>query len=321
MLQQRDEAINLLFGAGYRLRLSAEVTATAIMIFHRYLPIMDISTVSDDDKNLVITTCLFLAAKLEESPRRLRDVINVTHRLTSKNRRSRKPATCNGDAAGAVETTGLPDASQKMRSHDTKQFEDDDDEPEPLHLDHEYWALKEKVVGMEQRLLRTIGFDLELCHPYRLILHFAKALNCPQSVVQRAWALTNDVLWDPECLQLRPSELACGVIYIAARFDGDVQCLPAQRAQEEPSWWCHLGVQNEALEKACLLIINSAAHAAASIRVAGRKRHAAESGSPWRREEVPPYTATAATTTAITDLKLKASEGLESSFVTSNKQL
>ena len=33
--------------------------------------------------DLVITTCLFLASKLEEDQRRLRDVINVTHRLTS----------------------------------------------------------------------------------------------------------------------------------------------------------------------------------------------------------------------------------------------
>ena len=36
---------------------------------------------------------------------------------------------------------------------------------ETLSLDHEYWALKEKVVEMEARLLRILGFNLELVHP------------------------------------------------------------------------------------------------------------------------------------------------------------
>ena len=43
-----------------------------------------------------------------------------------------------------------------------------------MNLDHDYWALKEKVVDTEQKLLRIIGFELELVHPYRYVLHLGQ---------------------------------------------------------------------------------------------------------------------------------------------------
>lgn len=69
----------------YRLCLDMEVTAISCAVLHRYIAICDPAeffAMSADDIKLLVSTSLFLASKLEERPRRLRDVINVTHRLT-----------------------------------------------------------------------------------------------------------------------------------------------------------------------------------------------------------------------------------------------
>ncbi|CAM9931959.1 unnamed protein product [Choristocarpus tenellus] len=89
--QDRDDALlrlewtKLLFCAGYRLRYTQETTSTSIVLFHRFL-ILERVTKYQSSRDLILTTCLFLAGKVTEAPRRLRDVINVLHMLTSQNK-------------------------------------------------------------------------------------------------------------------------------------------------------------------------------------------------------------------------------------------
>lgn len=79
-----------------------ETTGTAILLFHRFL-IQERVGKHRRNRDVILTTCLFLAGKVTEAPRRLRDVINVLHMLTSANQdepplldkvRQESPARC-----------------------------------------------------------------------------------------------------------------------------------------------------------------------------------------------------------------------------------
>lgn len=58
-----------------------ETTGTAVLLFHRFL-IQERVGKHRRSRDVILTTCLFLAGKVTEAPRRLRDVINVLHMLT-----------------------------------------------------------------------------------------------------------------------------------------------------------------------------------------------------------------------------------------------
>lgn len=58
-----------------------ETTGTAVLLFHRFL-IQEQVGKHRRLRDVILTTCLFLAGKVTEAPRRLRDVINVLHMLT-----------------------------------------------------------------------------------------------------------------------------------------------------------------------------------------------------------------------------------------------
>ncbi|CAB1109770.1 unnamed protein product [Ectocarpus sp. CCAP 1310/34] len=78
----RLEWAKVLFRAGYRLRFPQETTGTAVLLFHRFL-IQERVGKHRRSRDVILTTCLFLAGKVTEAPRRLRDVINVLHMLNS----------------------------------------------------------------------------------------------------------------------------------------------------------------------------------------------------------------------------------------------
>uniref|UniRef100_A0A1I8F2N0 CYCLIN domain-containing protein n=1 Tax=Macrostomum lignano TaxID=282301 RepID=A0A1I8F2N0_9PLAT len=72
---------------------------------------------------------IFLAAKIEEAPRRARDVINVFHHI--RQFREKRPFT-------------------------------------PLPLDNNYVNLKNQVIKAERRLLKELGFSVHVQHPHKV---------------------------------------------------------------------------------------------------------------------------------------------------------
>ena len=198
------ESVDLVASAGYRLRLPQEITASAVVFLYRFHDQRRAS--EDEDSELVATTCLFLAAKTGEHPRRLRDVINTVRRL--------------------------------RRADDG-----------PMALDREYWSLKEKIVATEQRLLRSLGFDVHVQHPYRFMLNYARSLDVSCSVASRAWAYLNDCLWIPQLVHENPSKIACAALFLALLETAVTRPTAAGPASTPPpdSWWLVFGVQDDEL--------------------------------------------------------------------------
>lgn len=79
--------------------------------------------------------CVVLASKIEEAPRRVRDVLNAFHHLEQLRRKQA---------------------------------------PEPLLLDHAYMGLKNQVIKAERRVLKELGFCVHVKHPHKVRVYKTK---------------------------------------------------------------------------------------------------------------------------------------------------
>lgn len=77
-LKYRREGVNLIMKGAERLHLTANTIATSAVYFHRFYMFHSFVHCS---QYTVACTCLFLGSKVDETPRKLEDVINVYHEL------------------------------------------------------------------------------------------------------------------------------------------------------------------------------------------------------------------------------------------------
>uniref|UniRef100_A0AAY4AGA5 Cyclin-like domain-containing protein n=1 Tax=Denticeps clupeoides TaxID=299321 RepID=A0AAY4AGA5_9TELE len=167
----------LVQSAGILLRLPQVAMATGQVLFHRFFYSKSFIRNSFE---IVAMACVNLASKIEESPRRVRDVINVFHHL--KQSRGKKAIT-------------------------------------PLVLDNNYINTKNQVIKAERRILRDLGFCVHVKHPHKVIVMYLQVLECEknQILVQTAWNYMNDALRTNVFVRFEAETIACACIYLAAR--------------------------------------------------------------------------------------------------------
>ncbi|XP_024368403.1 uncharacterized protein [Physcomitrium patens] len=188
---------------GMRLKVPQVTIATAIVFCHRFF---HRQSHKKNDRHMVATVCMFLAGKVEETPRPLREVIMFSYEIRFKKD---------------------PVAVQKIRQKDV------------------YEEQKELVLGGERLLLTTLGFDLNVHHPYKPLVAAIKKFKVAQNTLaQVAWNFVNDGLRTSLCLQFKPHHIAAGAIFLAAKFlkvnlpkDGD------------KVWWQQFDVTPRQLEE------------------------------------------------------------------------
>lgn len=167
----------LIQSAGILLRLPQVAMATGQVLFQRFFYSKSFIKHSFE---IVAMTCVNLASKIEESPRRVRDVINVFHHL--KQGKGKKSST-------------------------------------PLVLDQNYINTKNQVIKAERRVLKELGFCVHVKHPHKIIVMYLQVLECEknQMLVQTAWNYMNDALRTNVFVRFVPETIACACIYLAAR--------------------------------------------------------------------------------------------------------
>lgn len=74
----RDQACELIRVVANKLRLPLPTTLAALTIILRFY---QRRSYGDYSPQLVVPTCLYVASKLEETPKRISDIVNVTHRV------------------------------------------------------------------------------------------------------------------------------------------------------------------------------------------------------------------------------------------------
>jgi cyclin T len=188
---------------GRKLRLPQLTISTAIVFFHRFFRMHNYE---DYDRYLVSLTALFLAGKVEETPKKLQQIIEGTYPHIPKNK-GRPPI-----------SVGSPD----------------------------YQRLREDVLRCERVLLRTIGFDLTVDHPYQYLLHYVKCLNGSQKLAQTAWNFVNDSLRTTLCLQYPAQHIACAALYLACKYIK--VSLPDGTKEGQKAWWITFDVNMTVLQ-------------------------------------------------------------------------
>ncbi|XP_050414375.1 cyclin-L1 isoform X2 [Patella vulgata] len=133
--------------AGILLKLPQVAMATGQVIFQRFYYS---KSFVKHNMEVVAMACTNLASKIEECPRRIRDVVNVFHHV------------------------------KQVRSGRTIH---------PLILDQNYINLKNQVIKGERRILKELGFCVHVKHPHKIIVMFLQVLECQQNkrLVQCAW--------------------------------------------------------------------------------------------------------------------------------------
>uniref|UniRef100_A0A6B2L7I7 Cyclin-like domain-containing protein n=1 Tax=Arcella intermedia TaxID=1963864 RepID=A0A6B2L7I7_9EUKA len=170
----------LIQDAGILLKLPQVTMATAQVLFHRFyfkkslkrFPVHQVSMAS-----------LFLGAKVEEVPKRARDIINVFHHIF------------------------LTKSKKKL---------------EPLSLSSEYFEMKRELIKTERYMLKEMGFSTYVEHPHKYILTYLDFLKQSSNteLAQKCWNYLNDSLREPLAVRFRPEVIACACIYMAAYVMG-----------------------------------------------------------------------------------------------------
>ena len=136
--QKRTKTIRFIEEVCRILKLPKLATATASVFFHRFYAKHSFQT---HDRFEVAIAAILLAAKTEESPKKLNVVIEEAYRLKQRNIRTGRVSQAATDAS--------PDQGTSM-SIDPKS--------------DEFNKLRERVLLLERVILHTIGFELRYCH-------------------------------------------------------------------------------------------------------------------------------------------------------------
>ncbi|CAG0891773.1 unnamed protein product, partial [Darwinula stevensoni] len=208
----RKEGGKFIIDLGAKMGLRYNTMATGVVYFHRFYMFHSFRKFP---RYVTACSCLFLAGKVEETPKKCKDIIKSAKALLTE---------------------------QNVGEEVLAQFGDDP---------------KEEVITLERILLQTIMFDLQLEHPYRYLIKYAKCLIGEKSrlekMVQMAWTFVNDSLCTTLCLQWEPEIIAIAMIYLACKlckFDaGDW----IGKTPKQTRWWDMfvVDVKNELLDDIC----------------------------------------------------------------------
>ncbi|XP_021285183.1 cyclin-T1-3-like [Herrania umbratica] len=174
--QLRKSYCSFIQELGMKLKVPQVAIACAMMLCHRFYMRQ---SHAKNDWQTIATVSTFLACKIEETPRLLRDVIVVAYEIIYK----RDPS-----APGRI----------RQREVFDKQ--------------------KELILTGERLLLATIAFDLDIQLPYKPLVAAVKRLEIFPNLLKVAWNFVNDWLRTTLCLQYKPHYIAAGSMCLAAKF-------------------------------------------------------------------------------------------------------
>ncbi|KAG1693661.1 hypothetical protein DVH05_023064 [Phytophthora capsici] len=146
----------------------------------------------------VAVSCLFLAAKVEEKPKRIKDVVGVFYAMFRRRKWKRSTV-----SQQLVDLDGATFAQWRM------------------------W-----LIMVERQVLIDLGFSVYNVteHPHKYVLYYVKVLDGSSKLAQQAWGYINDSLRVDLCVRYKAQVIACAAIFLASRFQG--VALP-----ENPPWY------------------------------------------------------------------------------------
>ncbi|PTB70783.1 hypothetical protein BBK36DRAFT_1165284 [Trichoderma citrinoviride] len=199
--------------AGRLLQLPQSVTAQANVLLARFW--LTESPMAHEFSD-VSAAALYLVAKLGPLPRSPRDVSNVYAYLSSAN--------------SALFSTG------ELLKDDPQSY---------YQTEADYYAFQQRMLGLEARILHSLGFETHVALPHSLAITYLQTLDFlsqPRTTVSlRTIQYLNTALLSPQMLYIthQPHALATAAIYNAARDLG--------AKMPEHEWWEIFDVDREEL--------------------------------------------------------------------------
>jgi len=245
---QRVFGCELIQKMGILLRLPQVAVSTAQVSFHRFYAKRSMRKF---DVRYYALGALFLATKVEECQRKMRDVLAVFMHLEQKRK-------------------GLA--------------------PQPIDIySNRYTAYKDYLIKAEREILKELGFILYTEHPHKLILNYVKLLTADDPTLKKlsqyAWNFINDSQRTDVCTNFAPEVICCAALWMGARV---LQIkLPSNGS---PPWWELFDARKEEMDAVCAQVAAlysrgparyvdlSAALATAPGPAAAAKTTAAENG-------------------------------------------
>mmetsp|Transcript_4475 Transcript_4475/g.8969 ORF Transcript_4475/g.8969 Transcript_4475/m.8969 type:complete len:548 (-) Transcript_4475:1658-3301(-) len=246
----RRETIRWISKTGESLRMPQPSIASASVYFHRFYSRYSFR---EYDRQLVACTCLFLAGKACESPKKLDDVVDHFNWLIYQR----------------VKRLGKRPAKQST----------------------EFLEYRNKVVKMECVLMEALEFEFVIIHPYPLLVQYLKQMfNLPEDqkklhgakgLAQVAWFFVNDSLRSTLCLTHEPEHVALGAINLALKhkkIDYD------KLKKQETPWYRKFKITKEELDAVGAIILE--AYSEPGRKPPDRKRDGKHHGFRLSKEEM-----------------------------------
>ena len=264
--------------SSHSMELASESRFTGLVLFHRYVRHFNQILLQEQQQNdvyqitnhlgKVAAACLFLGCKMEEEPRRIRDVINSSHVLNF--------------CSSPVDNDATKTTTSDIKNEELQNIPTIIESLHPPPLDEQYWKDKEEMVSIEQHVLRMIRYNTSVCHPYRCILIIMETLGfgvekkdttssssdtkwllTPQqsdNLILRSFRILNELALDPSGSSLRYPVLvlSCAAIVLASSWTEivrGVHCKEDKDDNEETvvlpnDWWRALDVSTSDIDMA-----------------------------------------------------------------------
>uniref|UniRef100_A0A914YV93 Cyclin-like domain-containing protein n=1 Tax=Panagrolaimus superbus TaxID=310955 RepID=A0A914YV93_9BILA len=192
------------------LKLPMIVGETASIFFQRFYGLK--SFVKHPFEHVVMA-CVLLATKIEETPRRPREIITVFDMLKKKH----------------------------------KQRENKSIKVDVLKIDVKYVMLKNNVVAAERRILCALGFVCQIKHPHGYIFVYLKTLKLidETEILNTAWAFMNDCMRTDLFLRYFPKTIAAACVVRVCRNSNPEVILPETDGYQ---WYEVYGVSSRDVE-------------------------------------------------------------------------
>lgn len=177
-LLSRQQAAHLIQDMGQRLQVSQLCINTAMVYMHRFYVFHSFSQFHLD---AMAAAALFLAAKVEEQPRKLEHVIRVKQ------------------------------ICQQPRDH----------QPQPAldNKSEQYLEQAQDLVFNENVLLQTLGFDVAIDHPHTHVVRCCHLVRASKDLAQTSYFMaSNSLHLTTMCLQYKPTVVACFCIHLACKW-------------------------------------------------------------------------------------------------------
>lgn len=177
-LRYRQHAANLIQECGKQLKLAQLPINTAIVFIHRFFMVHSFKKFNKYD---IAAAALFLASKVEESPRKVEQVLKVKEDWTRKGSQKPEPP--------------LDPAS-----------------------DEYHWKLNQ-LIDHELLMLQTFGFEVTVDHPHKHVIKATQFMRAPRELASTAYFMaTNSLNLTTFCLEMRPEVAAATCIYMSIRW-------------------------------------------------------------------------------------------------------